>query len=156
MVNIEEQIQFIKSEWRKSSSDLSDMYTSILETLMKAKERQDELNAEPMLEIFIDKIRTSLLKIDGFIRGRFDDAYSGAKNRPIYYKRLGNDDYNQYWTAIITKNEIAIEIEYDYGGGYSGGVWEFTENDAKSFVEAYKQMIEKIRQAELTPLKFKD
>lgn len=162
MCSIEEQIQFIKS--KSDSGLLSDMYTSILESLMKVK-KQDE--AEPMMDllphqIFIDKMRTSLLKIDGFTRGRdkhIDDSYSEAKNQPIYYKRLGTKEYSEYieyWTTIITKNEIAIEVQYDYGGGYSGGLWEYEKGDAKSFIEAYKLMIEKVEKEELTPPKHEE
>lgn len=96
------------------------------------------LNDAPL----ISEIYQYLIK-EGFIEGAFNDCYSDAKSLCLYHKRLINNTGNEdYYTAIITKNEVAIEREYSYGGGNSAGHWLYEENDFESFSEAYNNLVD--------------
>ncbi len=85
-----------------------------------------------------------LLIKEGFTLGSFDDCYSGAENRAVFHKSLGNDD-GDYLTAVVTSNEIGIEREYNYGGGQSAGLWKFKTDDFESFKDAYNDFVHTVQ-----------
>jgi len=149
---IEKQIQFIKEKFVNTNDDLnaSDAYQAVLGTLMMAKERMDERTVS-RFDVFINPEITRLLLDDGFIRGHYHDPYSGTKEQVIWNKRVGTDEYTQYHTVCVSKCEIGIEVEYDYGGGTTGGLWEFKEDDPASFHEAYDACVEAVKKKQLNP-----
>lgn len=155
-MDLQSQIDFIVR--RQSKSDVGagsatyEAYEAVIQSLTKMREAEADRNAlmevDPF-KIFINEATTRKILSHGFKQERFDDAYSGAQFDPIFYKRVGKDEYRQHWTVIITKCEITIEIEYDYGGGQAGNRWSFTENDALSFGNAYGEMFEYVKNKNL-------
>lgn len=94
--------------------------------------------------ILITKEIDKFLINEGFLRENYDDCYSGAKGSVLFHKKLGYDRHDDKYTVVVTEqDEIAIEHEYSYRSGESGGYWKFDKNKEKSFVEAYNKFVDK-------------
>jgi len=81
---------------------------------------------------------------EGFTEGEFDNAYSKAEGRVLFYKELEYDESKDYFTAIITvSGHIGIERNYECGGGCCEGVWTFDPKDGHGFGDVYDRMVDR-------------